>query len=66
MRVLYQQTNKEFFEGQLPDLTVKVEDLSEANAEGESYEENEERFVIVLDPKWNKAGELWLPASTMS
>jgi SprT-like family len=57
MRVLYQQTNKEFFEGQLPDLTVKVEDLSEANAEGETYKENEERFVIVLDPKWNTSDD---------
>jgi SprT-like family len=56
-RVLYQQTNKEFFEGQLPDLTVKVEDLSEANAEGETYKENEERFVIVLDPKWNTSND---------
>jgi hypothetical protein len=57
MRVLYQQTNKEFFDGQLPDLTVKVEDLSEANAEGETYKENEDRFVIVLDPKWNTSDD---------
>lgn len=32
---------------------MKVEDLSEAKAEGETYKESEDRFVIVLDPKWN-------------
>jgi hypothetical protein len=53
IHALYQETNSEFFDGQLPDVVVKVEDLSEAKAEGETYKENEDLFVIVLDPKWN-------------
>jgi len=53
IHALYQETNKDFFDGQLPDVAVKVEDLSEAKAEGETYKESEELFVIVLDPKWN-------------
>ena len=53
VHAMYQETNREFFDGQLPDVVVKVEDLSEARAEGETYKESEDRFVIVLDPKWN-------------
>jgi hypothetical protein len=51
--VLYQRTNKEFFGGQLRDVEVKSHDLTEENAEGITYQETENRFVIVLDPKWN-------------
>jgi hypothetical protein len=49
----YQETNKDFFSGRLPDVVVKVEDLSEAKAEGETYMETQDLFVIVFDPKWN-------------
>ena len=55
LHALYQQTNKEFFNGRLPDADVelKAHDLSDQNAEGITYQEMENRFVIVLDPKWN-------------
>jgi hypothetical protein len=53
LHALYQETNKNFFGGHLPDVVMKVEDLSDANAEGETYKESENLFVIVLDPKWN-------------
>jgi hypothetical protein len=53
LHALYQQTNREFFGGQLPDVVLKVEDLSGGNAEGVTYKEAEDRFVIVLDPYWN-------------
>lgn len=53
IHALYQETNSQFFDGQLPDVVVKVEDLSEERAEGETYKESEDLFVIVLDPKWN-------------
>lgn len=53
LHVLYQQTNKDFFGDQLPDVVLKVEDLSEHNAEGITYQDAEDRFVIVLDPRWN-------------
>jgi hypothetical protein len=50
---LYQQTNRTFFDGKLPDVVLKVEDLSDKNAEGVTYKETEDTFVIVLDPNWN-------------
>jgi SprT-like family len=53
LHALYQQTNKEFFGDQLPDVVVKSHDLSDEKAEGVTYKETEDRFVIVLDPKWN-------------
>jgi hypothetical protein len=55
LHALYQQINKEFFNGRLPDADVelKAHDLSDQNAEGITYQEMENRFVIVLDPKWN-------------
>jgi predicted SprT family Zn-dependent metalloprotease len=53
LHALYQQTNKEFFAGQLRDVEVKSHDLTEENAEGITYQETEDRFVIVPDPKWN-------------
>lgn len=53
VHAMYQGTNREFFDGQLPDVVVKVEDLSEVRAEGETYKESKDLFVIVLDPKWN-------------
>jgi hypothetical protein len=53
LHALYQDTNKEFFGGQLPDVRVKSHDLSDEKAKGETYKETEYRFVIVLDPKWN-------------
>jgi hypothetical protein len=46
LHALYQQTNREFFGGQLPDVVLKVEDLSDANAEGETYKETEDLFAI--------------------
>ncbi len=53
LHALYQETNKEFFDGQLPDVVLKVEDLSASDAEGVTYKETEDAFVIVLDPNWN-------------
>jgi len=53
IHALYQETNRESSGGQLPDVVVKVEDLSEAKAEGETYKESKELFVIVPDLKWN-------------
>ena len=35
------------------DVELKAHDLSDQNAEGITYQEIENRFVIVLDPKWN-------------
>ena len=34
-------------------LKLKAHDLSDQNAEGITYQEMEDRFVIVLDPNWN-------------
>jgi hypothetical protein len=53
LHVLYQETNEEFFGGQLPDVVLKVEDLTKINAVGVTYKETEDTFVIVLDPDWN-------------
>ena len=53
LHALYQETNKEFFGGQLRDVEVKSHDLSDYEAEGITYQETEDGFVIVLDPKWN-------------
>ena len=53
LHALYQQTNKEYFGGQLRDVEVKSHDLSDGNAEGITYQETEDIFVIVLDPNWN-------------
>jgi hypothetical protein len=50
---LYQKTNKEFFGGQLRDVVVKSQVLSDYKAEGITYKETEDKFVIVLDPYWN-------------
>lgn len=53
LHALYQRTNKEFFGGQLRDVEVKSHDLSDENAEGITYENGKNRFIIVLDPNWN-------------
>jgi SprT-like family len=53
LHALYQDTNEEFYGGQLPDVRVKSHDLSDEEAKGETYKETEDRFVIVLDPNWN-------------
>jgi SprT-like family len=53
LHALYQETNAAFFDGKLPDVLLKVEDLSDANAEGETYKETEDLFAIVLAPAWN-------------
>ena len=53
LHALYQQTSGAFFDGKLPDVVVKAEDLSAKNAEGATYQESEDTFVIVLDPNWN-------------
>lgn len=50
---LYQQINKEFYDGQLPDVELKAHSLSDEKADGITYREAEDRFVIVLDPYWN-------------
>jgi hypothetical protein len=53
LHALYQETNKKFFDGKLQDVVLKVEDLSNDNAEGVTYKKTEDTFVVVLDPKWN-------------
>ena len=50
---VYQETNKQFFGGQLCDVEVKSHDLSDEDAAAITYQEMPDRFVIVLDPKWN-------------
>ena len=50
---MYRESNKQFFGGQLRDVEVKSHDLSDEDAAGITYEEMKNRFVIVLDPKWN-------------
>jgi len=52
LHALYQETNKQFFGGQLRDVELRAHDLSDEDAAGITYEEVN-RFVIVLDPKWN-------------
>jgi hypothetical protein len=47
LHALYQETKKEFFDGQLPNVELKAHDLSDQNAEGITYQETENRFVIV-------------------
>ena len=53
LHALYQETNTQFFGGQLCDVEVKSHDLSDEDAAGITYQEMPDRFVIVLDPKWN-------------
>jgi SprT-like family protein len=53
LHALYQETNKQFFGGRLPDVELKAQDLSVENAEGITCQEAENKFVIVLDPNWN-------------
>jgi hypothetical protein len=53
LHTLYQQTNKQFFGGQLRDVELKSHDLSDEKAEGMTYQEFDDKFVIVLDPNWN-------------
>jgi len=50
---VYQDTNKHFFGSQLRDVEVKSHDLTEEDAAGITYQETEDRFVIVLAPNWN-------------
>jgi hypothetical protein len=57
LHALYQETNKRFFSGQLRDVEVKSHDLSDEDAAGITYEEMKDRFVIVLDPKWNTSDD---------
>jgi hypothetical protein len=45
LHALYQETNKEFFGGQLRDVEVKSHDLSDYKAEGITYQETEDRFA---------------------
>jgi hypothetical protein len=51
LHTLYQDTNRAFFDGKLQDVVLKVEDLSNHNAEteGVTYRLND-KFVIVLVP----------------
>lgn len=53
LHALYQDTNTGFFGGQLPDVKVKSHDLSDEKAEGVTYKEDEDTFMITLDPAWN-------------
>jgi hypothetical protein len=39
LHALYQETDKEFFDGQLRDAEVKSHDLTEENAAGITYQE---------------------------
>ena len=57
LHTLYQETNKQFFGGQMPDVELKAHDLSDEDAAGITYEKMKDRFVIVLDPKWNTSEE---------
>jgi hypothetical protein len=47
LHALYQETNKQFFGGQLCDVEVKSHDLSDADAAGVTNQEMADRFVIV-------------------
>ena len=49
---LYQETNKEFFDGQLRDVEVKSHDLSDYEAEGITYQETK----IDLSSFWTQSG----------
>lgn len=53
----YQKTKKEFFNGQLRAAELKSHDLSDEDAAGITCEAMKNRFVIVLDPKWNTSEE---------
>lgn len=53
LHAFYQQTNSEFFGGQLQDAQVKWGDLREDDAEGETYQLTDDSFLIVLDPNQN-------------
>ena len=53
LHALYQETNKEFFGGQLRDVELKSHDLSDYEAEGITYQYSGNKFVIVLDPNWS-------------
>ena len=53
LHALYQETNKQFFGGQLRDVELKSHDLSDYEAEGITYQAAENKFVIVLDPNWS-------------
>ena len=53
LHVLYQETNREFFGGRLSDVELKSHDLSDYKAEGITYQDAGDRFVIVLDPNWS-------------
>ena len=54
---LYQKTNQEFFDGQLPEVVLEVRDLSKQNAEGLTYYKERDGvvigLVIALYPYWN-------------
>jgi hypothetical protein len=53
---LYEQTNKTYFGGQLPEAVLQSGDLSEEDAEGITYtvtDRQGETFFITLDPKYN-------------
>lgn len=52
LHALYQETNKEFFDGKLSDVEVKSQDLPPDRV-GETYKASEDKFVIVLDTNWN-------------
>jgi len=52
LHTLYQHTNRALFDGKLQDVVLEVENLSDQNAEDATYRMNN-RFALVLDPKWN-------------
>ena len=52
LHALYQETNREYFGGTLPDAELTREDLSGEDAAGHTTKEGE-RFIITLDPAWN-------------
>jgi hypothetical protein len=49
----YQRDNAELFEGKLPDARVEWSDLSKDNDAGETYQLEDDSFVILLDRKQN-------------
>jgi hypothetical protein len=52
LRSLYAATNRQYFNGDLPDARIEFGDLADENAMAHTTREGEQ-FVIVIDRKWN-------------
>jgi hypothetical protein len=62
LHAMYEKTNKDYFDGQLPDVNLKSGNLSDENAMGITstewdIEKEQERFYIVIDPHWNTSDD---------